>query len=264
MREVVQKLLSPDGCPWDREQTPETLCDYLCEEVFELADAVRRGERQDICEEMGDVLFLLLFMAELTGRETGPDLAACFEAGANKMIRRHPHVFGNAVVENEAQLIANWERIKREEQAEKMASGEAALPSESKPALSPLAKVPADLPPLLRAYRLHSKAARLGFTWKSDADAYEQLQAECAELGQALTNNDETAKLHEFGDVLLTIVELGRRAGLKANAALAQANTRFVSRFEKMLQLARQRGLNFAELDLDAQNALWNEVKQNS
>lgn len=264
MREVVQKLLSPDGCPWDREQTPETLCDYLCEEVFELADAVRRGERQDICEEMGDVLFLLLFMAELTGQEAGPDLAACFEAGAAKMIRRHPHVFGDAVVENKAELIANWERIKREEQTEKLSLGQGELPCEAEPALSPLFKVPADLPPLLRAYRLHSKAARLGFTWPDDADAYAQLQAECAELHQALTSGDEKAKLHEFGDVLFTLVEMGRRKGLKANAALAQANARFVSRFEKMLQLSQQRGLNFAELSLDAQNMLWNEAKQNS
>ncbi|MBQ4132211.1 MAG: nucleoside triphosphate pyrophosphohydrolase [Desulfovibrionaceae bacterium] len=272
MLAVIGRLLGPDGCPWDKAQTPVTLCDNIAEEVFELTYAIRRGEASEICEELGDVLFLTLLIAELSARSGGPGLSDALEKGAAKMIRRHPHVFGEASVNCEAELIANWEAIKRAEKAEQ--GRDEGL----------LAGISPGLPPLLRAYRTHSKAARAGFTWEKTTDLQAQLQDEWSEWEAAVAElvptdaeKREKSELEEereyaarkkmeeeFGDVLFTLVELGRRHGIKANAALDFAVIKFTSRFNKMEELARELGLDFAKLSLDEKNSLWAEVKRDS
>ena len=247
VRGVIRTLLSPEGCPWDKKQTPQSLCDYVVEEGFELAEAVRGGGPDAALEELGDVLFLLLFLAELHERAGAFSLADVLGFNAAKMIRRHPHVYGDANVQNQAELLRNWERIKREEKAGGCPGAFDSLPR--------------GLPPLLKAYLIHSKAARLGFTFASDADAAAQFERELAEWREARASGDPGREEREFGDVLFCLVELGRRRGIKANAALDQACRKFLDRYAKMEALAAERGLDLHALDLEAKNALWDEVK---
>ncbi len=252
LRQVVRTLIGPDGCPWDREQTPESLCDYVVEEAFELVEAIRAGDTAGAREELGDVMFLLLFIGELYERAGGFSLAQALEDGAAKMVRRHPHVFSDTKVGNMGELFANWERIKREEKG----TGE----GEDKPK-GLFDSLPKGLPPLLRAYRIHAKAARNGFTWESDAEVERQLDSERREFQEALAGGDEDAKLDEFGDYLFTLVELGRRKGLKANAALDAANRKFLERFQAMEALAATQGRSVPDMSLDELNTLWEQVK---
>lgn len=252
VRGVIKALLSPEGCPWDRKQTPQSLCDYVVEEGFELAETIRSGDTAGALEELGDVLFLLLFLAELYERAGAFGLADVLAANAAKMIRRHPHVYGDADVRNQAELLRNWERIKREEKAE---SGEDTCPKA-------FDSLPRGLPPLLKAYRIHSKASRLDFTWASDEDAEGQFEREFKEWREAQASGDAGREEREFGDVLFTLVELGRRRGIKANAALDLACRKFLERYALMEDLAVERGLDLLALDMDAKNALWDEAKK--
>jgi ATP diphosphatase len=247
--EVIRTLLSPEGCPWDRKQTPESLCDYVIEEAFELTEAIRAGDAPACAEEIGDVMFLLFFLAELFARRGNFTLTDVLEANAAKMIRRHPHVFADVTLADQDELLRNWERIKREEKT----AGDTA------PRL--FDSLPRGLPPLLKAYRIHSKAARTGFTWPSDDAARTQLAAEKQELDEAVASGDQDRVTEEFGDYLFTLVEIGRRLGVKANAALEAANLKFLARYRLMEDLARGRGLSLPDLSLEEQNALWDEAK---
>jgi ATP diphosphatase len=253
IQEVIDALLGPGGCPWDQKQTPGSLCDYIIEEAFELVTAIRNGDADETCEELGDVLFLLLFETSLHAREGKFALPDVVAMNAAKMIRRHPHVFGDTVVRNQEELLRNWERIKR---AEKAGKGDDA----GKPA-GAYDSLPPGLPPLLKAYRIHAKAARLNFTWESDADAAAQFESERREWDEACASGDAARMEEEFGDMLFSMVELGRRRGVKANAALDAANLKFLARYERMEQLARERGLDLLEMGLDDKNRLWEEVK---
>ncbi|MCC8194681.1 MAG: nucleoside triphosphate pyrophosphohydrolase [Deltaproteobacteria bacterium] len=238
--------MGPAGCPWDKEQTPQTLCDYLAEETFELIDAVRRGHVADTREELGDVLFLLLFIAKLHEGEFSLDEA--LDEAAAKMIRRHPHVFAGADCANREALLQTWETIKKAEKAEKRTGVFASLPD--------------SLPPLLKAYRIHAKAARAAFTWDSDTDVEQQVEAEWLEWLDAAATGDPDRAEHEFGDLLFALVELGRRKGIKANAALHKTTLRFLSRFRYMEEKAAESGRDFASLDMEEKNRLWDEAKE--
>lgn len=248
LRDVVAKLLGPDGCPWDKEQTPLTLCDYLAEETFELIDAVRRGDIAEAREEMGDVLFLILFMAALYEKEF--TLGQAMHESAEKMIRRHPHVFAGSECANREQLLQTWDSVKKAERAAK---------AEKKKGV--FASLPDSLPPLLKAYRIHAKAARAEFTWDSDADVEQQAEAEWLEWLDASASGEAGAMERELGDLIFTLVELGRRKGIKANAALHNTTLRFLRRFAYMEERAEQQGAEFASLDMDEKNRLWDEAK---
>lgn len=254
LRNVIDELLGENGCPWDKEQTPQTLCDYLLEETYELVDAIRSGKNVDVREEMGDVMFLVLFISNMYEKE-GFTLADSMQENAAKMIRRHPHVFGEMDVQNVEEIWANWEKIKR---AEKQGS------DEGKPK-GTFDSLPKGLPSLLKAYRLNSKAARVGFTWNEYTDVEKQYESEWKEFAAAIESGDAEAIEAEFGDVLFTLVELGRRKGIKANTALDRTNLKFLDRFEKMEALAHERGLVFSDLSFEEKDALWDDVKkQNS
>ncbi|ADU63116.1 MAG: nucleoside triphosphate pyrophosphohydrolase [Pseudodesulfovibrio sp.] len=246
--DVIDALLGPGGCPWDQEQTPESMCDYLVEEAFELIDGIRRGDRNEAKEELGDVFFILLFIATLYERAGGFTLTDSLRHSAAKMIRRHPHVFDDTTFGSIQELWDNWERTKRKE-------------NEGSDRKRVFDSLPAGLPPLLKAYRINSKAARNNFTWKADQDVQIQLESEWREWQEAMAEDDQEAAEREFGDYLFTLVELGRRKGIKANAALDFANQKFLRRFAAMEELAEMRGLTFSDLDLDAMNTLWDEVK---
>ncbi|MCG8531603.1 MAG: nucleoside triphosphate pyrophosphohydrolase [Desulfovibrionales bacterium] len=250
LRNVIDELIGENGCPWDKEQTPQSLCDYLLEETYELVDAIRTDSPVDVREEMGDVLFLLLFISTLYEKNNFT-IADSMQEGAAKMIRRHPHVFGELDIKNVEEVWSNWEKIKRGEKKEG---------AEDKPK-NTFDSLPSGLPSLLKAYRLNSKAARVGFTWHTDDAVEEQYQAEWKEFTDAVATEDADAMEAEFGDVLFTLVELGRRHGIKANAALDRTNLKFLDRFEKMEALARERNLVFADLSFEEKDALWNDVK---
>ena len=251
MQVVIDALLAPGGCPWDQKQTPQSLCDYVVEEAFELVSAIRAGDAAETAEELGDVLFLLLFITTLHAQKGEFTLAEAVETNAAKMIRRHPHVFGDAVIKDQEELLRNWERIKR---------GEKKTGADGAPA-GIFDSLPDGLPPLLKAYRLHSKSARIGFTWDTDEQAKAQYNAELREWEEAAAAKDQARMEEEYGDALFTLVELGRRQGLKANAALDAANIKFLARFRRMEELARQRGQDLPELSLEAKNSLWDEAK---
>lgn len=248
LQAIVDTLLGPQGCPWDKDQTPLTLCDYLAEETFECIDAVRRGSVADVREELGDVFFLLLFIARLHADAFSLD--EVLDDAAAKMIRRHPHVFADGNCPDRESLLRTWEAVKKAEKAEKSA-GQSGV----------YASLPESLPPLLKAYRIHAKAARANFTWDEDTDVEEQVEAEWLEWLDASASGDARAAEREFGDFLFTLVELGRRKGIKANAALHDATLRFLSRFAYMEEQAAASGRDFASLEMDEKNSLWDAAK---
>lgn len=257
---VIARLVAPGGCEWDQAQTPDTLCDYLAEETFELIDAIRRKDATGVSEELGDVFFLLLWLARLHDEAHGVKLDQALKANAAKMIRRHPHVFGDAKVADVDELYRNWERIKAEEKAEAARTSEDAGEQPAEGA-GVFASLPVGLPPLLKAYRIHSRAARVGFTWEDDEDVEQQVETEWLEWIDARLRADDADCFHELGDMIFSLVELGRRKGIKANTALDATNRRFLDRFACMEKLAAERGLDFKALSLDEKNALWDEAK---
>mgnify|MGYP000890947730 FL=1 len=249
---VIDRLIAPDGCPWDSTQTPESLTEYVIEECHELVDAIRSGKTADMVEELGDVAFLILMIGKLMARAGGPSLADALEVEAAKMVRRHPHVFSDTTYENQSEQLKDWDRIKREEKAAADAEG----PKGTYDSL------PRGLPPLTKAYRIHSKAARTGFTWENDEDVERQVEAEWLEFLDAETRKSDAEVKHELGDLLFTIAELGRRHGMKANEALDYANERFLSRFKRMEALAAEQKRELTDMSLDEKNELWEQAKQ--
>ncbi len=287
LQNVVDTLIGPNGCAWDKEQTPQSLADYVIEESHELMDAmsvcpwnkeptlehatqalagksqqvvsaIRFGEAKDVCEELGDVAFLLLFIAKLYEKQGAFSLETALQMGAEKMIRRHPHVFGETKFENLEAQLKEWERIKRQEKGD----GDGHDKGQSKKPAGIFDSLPQTLPPLIKAYRIHSKAARVNFTWPEEQDVEQQMEAEWLEWLDVAQGEDKDAQTHELGDMLFTLVELGRRKGIKASEALDLGTTRFLQRFAHMEALAHERGLNFAELSLDDKDDLWNEIKE--
>ena len=247
--DVIDALLAPEGCPWDQEQTAQSMCDYLAEETFELIEGIRSGNVREAMEELGDTLFILLFIARRYEEQGAFSLADALDYSAAKMVRRHPHVFGDKRFNDREALYENWEATKREENKDTGRKGV-------------FDSLPAGLPPLLKAYRINSKAARNKFTWPSDEAVEAQLTDEWKEWKEALASGDAKASEEEFGDYLFTLVELGRRKGIKANGALDVANLKFLERFRRMEELAEMRCLDIHALGLDELNALWDDVKR--
>lgn len=266
LQAVIDRLIGPDGCPWDKEQSPESLADYVIEESHELVEAIRSGNVQDVRSELGDVAFLLLFIARLYENKQTFSLDDALTSSAEKMIRRHPHVFGDTHFESKEEQLRAWEAIKRAEKKTAAASDDESTEAENT-AAAPQAdagifdSLPKGLPALIKAYRIHSKAARINFTWPEDQDVEQQVEAEWLEWLDVAAGNNKEAQQHELGDMLFTLVELGRRKGIKANEALDYATMRFLKRFSSMEALARERHLDFPNLSLDDKDDLWNEVK---
>ncbi len=249
LQKVLEKLVSPEGCPWDREQTPLSLADYIIEESHELVSAIRSGKPDDVRDELGDLIFLLLFVSLLYEKKGQFSLADALDNASDKMIRRHPHVFADGQYKNPEEHLKNWERIKKEEH--KKAGDEQGL----------FSSLPESLPPLIKAYRIHSKAARAGFTWPTDEEAEQQVESEWLEWVDVAQTDDVEAQKHELGDILFSLVEVGRRKGIKANEALDFATRRFLRRYALMEKIAKERGLELESLSLDEKDELWNEAK---
>lgn len=253
VNEVLNALLDPEkGCPWDKEQNPQSLAEYLIEECFECVSAIREEKALDVADEMGDLLFLLFFIAHKYEEKKEFDFADAFNNAADKMIRRHPHVFAEAKFKTKEEVMQSWLEIKKQEACHKNEKKEKGL-------YSSLVK---SLPPLTKAHKIHTKAAQVGFTWETDEEVEQQIEAEWLELFDALQEKNQEKIEHEIGDIVFSLSELSRRKGIKLSDAIEKANYRFLKRFNAMEQLAKSKGLNFEELSLDEKDNLWNEIKK--
>jgi nucleoside triphosphate diphosphatase len=245
--QVMSTLRDPvHGCPWDREQDLQSLKAYAVEEVYELLDAIDAGVPDDHRDELGDVLLQIVFQARIRDEAGEFDAYDVCRAITAKMLRRHPHVFGDETVDSAEDSRASWERIKAEERAGKPKPGSA------------LDGVPRSMPALLRASRLGEKAAAVGFDWQASADVMHKIREEVDELQEALAESDRDAAAREFGDVLLALTSLGRHLDIEPEDALRGANDRFTARFQNM----EERALGpLSDLDPAALEDLWQRAK---
>jgi len=249
---IMDRLRDPGGCPWDREQTYATLRGYLIEECYEVVDALDREDLPGLREELGDLLFQIVFLARLATEDRAFDAKDVIEGIAAKMVRRHPHVFGEDTASSSAEVLVRWEEIKK---TEKKDAGK------SDADVSVLSGIPPALPPLVKAQRLGTKAARVGFDWRSDLDVFAKLDEETAELRAAVASGDREAVREELGDAMFTLAMLARRLEVDADQALAAANAKFHGRFTRVEEELRRRGIPIEDAGLELLDRLWNEVK---
>ena len=252
--DIMAKLRDKNtGCAWDVAQNFSTIAPYTIEEAYEVADAIQRADMDELKEELGDLLFQVVFHSQMA-REAGAfEITDVVEAINAKMIRRHPHVFGDESSRTEDQQVAAWEVIKAQERA---AKGQPEDPA------SALDGVALALPALLRAEKLQKRAARVGFDWTEADDIFDKLAEETGEVREAIETGDPDKIEDELGDLLFVAANLSRRLNVDPEQALRRANAKFERRFRAMEGLAEQDGQDFAALDIDAQESLWQRVKQ--
>jgi len=244
---LMTTLRGPDGCPWDRKQTFESLKPFIVEEAYEVVDAIDRGDRHALAEELGDFLLQAVFVAELAREEGSFDIGDVITTIHEKLVRRHPHVFGDVEAKDAEQVLVNWEKLKNEERK-----------AENK---SVLAGVPQSLPALLKASRLTEKAARVGFDWRRAEDVFAKIEEEAGELREAVDAKDQQKVHDEVGDLLFSIANIARKLGVNAEEALQSSNRKFISRFESMERTVRSDGRNLDQLTLEQMDSLWDEAK---
>lgn len=249
--EIMDRLRDPEGCPWDREQTLETLSGYLLEEAHEVTEAIRSGDGDALCEELGDLLLQIVFMARIGREKNWFTLDDVADGISEKMIRRHPHVFSETEVADSDEVVRNWETIKQEERRDA-------------PKSSILDGVPASLPALLKAYRMTQKAAAAGFDWEQPDDVIDKLHEEVGELEAEVRSGDAQRVdriRSEMGDVLFVMANLARHLGVEPETAMQETNSRFLRRFKGVEALAAASGRSLSDLSLGEMDALWNQVK---
>jgi tetrapyrrole methylase family protein/MazG family protein len=250
---ISDRLRRPDGCPWDREQTHASLRKHLLEEAHEVYDALEGGATPALAEELGDLLLQVVLHAQLAAEAGVFDLADVQASIARKIVRRHPHVFGDAVAKTATDVNRQWERIKADERAEAAA---AAGPDEApRGALDGIA---ASLPALAASQEMQERAAALGYDWPDVAGVLEKVAEELAELAAA---DGPAARHEEFGDLLLVVVNVGRKLGIETEAALRAANQKFRRRFERVERMVAERGVAIRDLDFEALDELWDAAK---
>ncbi len=241
--DIIARLRAPDGCPWDRQQTHASLREFLLEECYEVLEALDEGDWDRLCQELGDLLLQIVLQAQVA-REAGEFELGDVVAGINaKLIHRHPHVFGSQKVKDAKEVAHNWETLKQAERGDS----------------SILESVPKQMPALAYSQAIQRRVAEVGFDWKDVDGVIEKLAEEVGEFRQAGTG---AQKAREFGDLLFTLVNIGRRLGIDSEAALREANERFRRRFSYMEEICRQRGVNIGDLSFDQQNMLWEEAKR--
>jgi tetrapyrrole methylase family protein/MazG family protein len=248
MAAISARLRAPDGCPWDAKQTHLTLRPYLLEEAYETIDAIERGDPAELAEELGDLLLQVILHAQFAAEEGTFDLTDVYRSIAAKIVRRHPHVFGGLEVDGVEQVLTNWETIKAGERAERGADAPAG-------AFSGVARA---LPALPASREIQERASALGWDWDAVNGVWEKVGEELAELREASTPEEH---LHELGDTLFALVNLGRWLKLDPEEALRAANRRWIARYERVEALAASRGVDLAALDLAGKDELWDEVK---
>jgi tetrapyrrole methylase family protein/MazG family protein len=246
--QLMTTLRGPDGCPWDRKQTLASLKPFVIEEAYEVVDAIDREDRASLAEEVGDLLLEAVFVAELAREEGSFNIYDSVTAVHDKLVRRHPHVFGDVLAGDAEQVLVNWEKQKNEERK-----------AEDK---SLLAGVPQSLPALLKASRLTEKAARVGFDWRAADDVFAKVDEELAEVREAVGAGDEAHMHEEIGDLLFTVANLARKLNINPEEALQSTNRKFTARFESMEAEARGAGKNIDAYTLEELDVLWEKAKE--
>lgn len=253
------RLRAPNGCPWDREQTHQTLRTYLIEEAYEVLDALESGDDRKFAEEMGDLLLQIVFHSQIATEEGRFSVADVIREVHEKMVRRHPHVFGSKRAKDAAEVLKNWEQIKAKERAKDVA-GEA--PDGAK-AASLLDGVPRGLPATLEGVQLTKKAARIGFDWEDAAGILSKMAEETMELQQALKHENSAKVEEELGDFLFAAVNLARFLRMDPEIALKNANAKFSRRFREMERLAAEGGRKLGNVPRAEMEAFWESAKRN-
>ncbi|MDO8671037.1 MAG: nucleoside triphosphate pyrophosphohydrolase [Dehalococcoidia bacterium] len=241
---IIARLRGPNGCPWDREQTHDSLKTYLLEEAYEVLDALDSGDPDKLCEELGDLLLQILLHSQIAKEADEFDVHDVLRGIASKIIRRHPHVFGDIRIATSAELLTKWEAIKKKERPEEV---------------SMLASVPKNMPALSFAQAVQRRAASVGFDWPTIEGPKEKLAEELSEFE---AEHEKDGKARELGDALFAMVNIARWEGIEAEEALRLANQRFQSRFVLMEEMARQRELDLAKMTLDELDLLWEQAKK--
>ena len=251
--ELIDALRGKDGCPWDKKQTPQTISVYLVEEVYELVDAIESGDHNSVCEELGDVLFHILFLVSLFRDMKRFDFESVVDLNVKKMTRRHPHVFGKDRVGSADEVRERWHKIKMKEKNNMTID-------------SVLESVPSKLPALMRAYRISERAAKTGFDWNDIFGVLKKVEEELTELKTVLkkedrTSNDADILALEFGDILFTLVNVARFANIHPEIALKRSINKFEKRFKYMENRISNNGKNIESTSQEEMDVLWEEAK---
>ena len=258
---LQKRLRAANGCPWDREQTHATLRTYLIEEAYEVLDALQTGDDSKFAEEMGDLLLQIVFHSQIATEEGRFTISDVIREIHEKMVRRHPHVFGTKRAKDAAEVLKNWEQIKARERREKSGKAEKSNSEDAAPA-SLLDGVPRGLPATLEGLQLTKKAARIGFDWRDAQGIFDKMREECAELQHVLDRGDEQKVEEEVGDLLFAAVNLARFLRVDPEIALKNANTKFSQRFRAMEQLAAQSGRPLEKVPREEMESLWEAAKR--
>lgn len=248
--EVVQSLRGPEGCPWDKEQTHHTLTQYAIEEVHELAEAIDRNNNAEMTEELGDLLLQVLLHAEIGRQEARFTLEDIIQGITEKLIRRHPHVFGEVSVKNSAEVLSNWAKIKDQEKA-----------SEANKIKNPFHSIPVSLPALIRAQKIGSKTVRYNFDWSKASEVLAKVEEELGELKEVIAQNKSSLQQEELGDLLFSVVQLARHLNIDAEQSLRITNKKFENRFLKMRELVESEMKDFTQLPVTELEKYWRRAK---
>ncbi len=242
--QIMEKLRSEDGCPWDKQQTHESLREYLLEETYEVLESIETKNQDALKEELGDLLLQIVFHAQIASENKQFNVNDVIDSITEKLIRRHPNVYGNQKIDTPEEQEKNWEKIKRQEGRESVIDG-----------------VPKELPALLRAYRIQSKAAQVGFDWKEIADVWSKFKEETSELQQAISEKNENKIEEELGDLLFTLVNISRFLKSNPENALRRTIEKFNHRFHIIEQEIKSQSKNIEDCSLEELDSIWNRIK---
>jgi len=244
--EIIATLRRPDGCPWDREQNEKTIMNFFLEEVYELAEAVVKGEVEAVAEELGDVLMEVVFLAQIYQEKGAFSLEAVIKRINQKMVDRHPHVFGTKRATSSKKVIEEWQKRKAKEKNIK----------------DPLQGISPETPALWQAFLLGRRAAQFGFDWPTAEEAWQKTEEELKEFKAVLPSGQETALMREAGDLFFSLVNVCRLKGINPELSLRQANEKFRTRFNQLLEELKRRGLEPGQISLEVMDSIWDEIKQ--
>lgn len=244
--EIIKILRGEKGCPWDKKQTPHTLKKYLLEEAYEVLEAIERDIPEEVREELGDLLFLTIFIIFLYEEKQAFSHKDLFFYTAQKMIKRHPHVFGNEVVKTAEEVLEKWQKIKKEE-------GKTS---------SVLGNIPKNLPALQRAFRLGEKASRVGFDWRKPEDVLDKILEEIREIRETLEAGNKKELREEIGDLLFSIANFSRKLNINPEEALKEALEKFELRFKLLEKEVERRNLHWSSLTIEELDQIWEEIKR--
>jgi len=248
---IMERLRAPGGCPWDREQSKESIVPFIIEEAYEVVAAIDARSPDNLKEELGDLLFQIIFICQLAREEGSFTMEEVMEGSIEKMVRRHPHVFGDVKAETSQEVLKNWAEIKKTEKAGRNDVEQGCLSG-----------IPDQLPALLRAHKVSGKAARVGFDWNDVEGAFGKVEEEIGEFRAALKEHDGAAMEEEFGDILFTLVNVGRFAGINPENALRKTVGKFIRRFHYVEDELKKKGEELSSASPEEMELLWKEAKE--